>query len=69
MKFVDEVRIHVKAGDGGNGAVAWRREYFTVPSTSAKSVKSFPIPTFGPGWTRVPTCRTRILPAATFSDP
>jgi GTP-binding protein len=28
MKFVDEVRIHVKAGDGGNGAVAWRREKY-----------------------------------------
>jgi GTP-binding protein len=28
VKFVDEVRIHVKAGDGGNGAVAWRREKF-----------------------------------------
>ncbi len=28
MKFVDEVRIHVQAGDGGNGAVAWRREKF-----------------------------------------
>jgi GTP-binding protein len=28
MKFVDEVRIKVKAGDGGNGAVAWRREKF-----------------------------------------
>jgi len=28
MKFVDEVRIDVKAGDGGNGAVAWRREKF-----------------------------------------
>jgi GTP-binding protein len=28
MKFVDEVRILVKAGDGGNGAVAWRREKF-----------------------------------------
>ncbi len=28
MKFVDEVKIHVKAGDGGNGAVAWRREKF-----------------------------------------
>jgi GTP-binding protein len=28
MKFVDEVRIHVKAGDGGKGAIAWRREKF-----------------------------------------
>jgi GTP-binding protein len=28
VKFVDEVKIHVKAGDGGNGAVAWRREKF-----------------------------------------
>ncbi len=26
MKFVDEVKIHVTAGDGGNGAVAWHRE-------------------------------------------
>lgn len=26
MKFVDEVKIHVAAGAGGNGAVAWHRE-------------------------------------------
>lgn len=28
MKFVDEVRIFVKAGDGGNGAVSFRREKY-----------------------------------------
>jgi GTP-binding protein len=28
MKFVDEVRIRVKAGDGGDGAIAWRREKY-----------------------------------------
>ncbi len=26
MKFIDEATIHVKAGDGGNGAAAFRRE-------------------------------------------
>ena len=28
MKFADEARIHVKAGDGGNGCISFRREKF-----------------------------------------
>src|SRR5579871_1862936 len=28
MRFVDEAKIKVKAGDGGPGIVAWRREKF-----------------------------------------
>ena len=28
MKFVDEARIHLKAGNGGNGCVSFRRERF-----------------------------------------
>ena len=28
MQFVDEVKIEVAAGKGGNGAVAWRREMY-----------------------------------------
>jgi GTP-binding protein len=28
MRFIDQVRVLVRAGSGGNGAVAWRREKF-----------------------------------------
>ena len=28
MKFLDQVKIHVKAGDGGAGSSSFRREKF-----------------------------------------
>ena len=28
MKFIDEVKIHVKSGEGGNGRSSFRREKF-----------------------------------------
>src|SRR6476659_3209807 len=43
--------------------------YFTWPVAVAKSVWSLPIPTFMPGWKRVPRWRTRIDPAFTSSPP
>ena len=36
MHFIDEVDIHVKAGDGGNGAIAFRREKF-VPTAAPRA--------------------------------
>ena len=28
MKFLDKAKIHIKAGDGGNGAASFRREKY-----------------------------------------
>ena len=28
MKFLDQAKIHIKAGDGGSGAASFRREKF-----------------------------------------
>ena len=28
MQFIDEAKIYIKAGDGGNGSVSFRREKF-----------------------------------------
>src|SRR6266849_5543016 len=39
--------------------------YFTSPATSAKSVWSFPTPTFSPARRRVPRWRTSTVPAST----
>ena len=41
----------------------------TLPSTSAKSVWSLPMPTLVPGWTLVPRWRTMIAPAVIASPP
>src|SRR5262245_22722942 len=55
--------------DVGTGSIRTRvrslpqRSYLMMPSTSANSVQSRPTPTLAPGWTRVPTWRTRMLPA------
>lgn len=44
MKFVDEVSIRVKAGDGGNGAMSFRRENSskTVARTVVMAVTAVP---------------------------
>ena len=42
--FVDHVKIFVKAGDGGNGAVSFRREKYVAaggPETAAAAAISF----------------------------
>ena len=28
MKFLDEAKVYIKSGDGGNGCVSFRREKF-----------------------------------------
>ena len=28
MKFLDEAKVYIRSGDGGNGCVAFRREKF-----------------------------------------
>lgn len=37
MQFVDYVKIHVKAGDGGRGCVSFRREKY-VPRADPMAV-------------------------------
>jgi hypothetical protein len=36
MKFFDEARIEVLAGDGGNGAVSFRREKYIPPGRAGR---------------------------------
>jgi GTP-binding protein len=50
MKFFDEARIEVLAGDGGNGAVSFRREKYIpwaarTAATAARAPASGPSPT------------------------
>src|SRR5690242_13120366 len=46
-----------------------RRANFTTPSFSANSVSSLPRPTWRPGATAVPRCRTMMFPARTHWPP
>jgi GTP-binding protein len=50
MKFIDEARIEVVAGDGGNGVASFRREKFRpfggpTAATAARAARSGPWPT------------------------
>jgi GTPase involved in cell partitioning and DNA repair len=47
MKFLDEAKVHLKAGDGGDGVVAFRRERFIefggpMAAMAARAVTSSP---------------------------
>ena len=65
-------------GDGGRGGSIYALadanlntliDYRYTRIFRAKSVWSRPMPTFSPGWTCVPRCRTMIEPAGTSSPP
>ena len=43
MKFLDEAKVYIRSGDGGNGCVAFRREKFIEhggPSGTGQSPRS-----------------------------
>lgn len=44
MKFVDEVSIHVKAGDGGNGLMSFRREKFIERAVPTAATVAMAVP-------------------------
>ena len=43
MKFLDQAKIFVKAGDGGNGCVAFRREKYIEGMSDACRALDFPV--------------------------
>ena len=49
-------------------AALFERGFDAVEASTADGALSL-IPTFGPGWMTVPSWRTRMFPADTFSDP
>jgi hypothetical protein len=40
MKFLDEAKVYIRSGDGGNGCVSFRREKFIEPCRVGKGART-----------------------------